>query len=184
MAQSVRVNISGLERKLASAKRIIKEESILMADELAKFGADRMREYIKQRGTKFSAAAASAGINRGPGRIRSGNMYNSVDHRVTSIGSNASTSRVSAEFGWIRNFEQYFEYQELGFRNFFIAAYSGSGKLRVVNGQPVISRNPFGGYKNTKGMFALRDSRADAEAEVPRLTKKYRSRITRKINQA
>jgi len=43
MAQSVRVNISGLERKLASAKRIIKEESILMADELAKFGADRMR---------------------------------------------------------------------------------------------------------------------------------------------
>lgn len=184
MVASARINVTGLQRKLAGAQKIIQQESALMAEELAKFGADRMREYIKQRGTAFSAAAAAAGINRGPGRIRTGKMYESVDHRVTSIGSNASATRVSAEFGWIRNFEEYFEYQETGFRNIFIASYTGSGKLRVVGGKPVIAKNPFGGYKNTKGMFALRDSRADAEAELPKLTKKYRSRITRKINQA
>ena len=71
-----------------------------------------------------------------------------------------------------------------GFKNKFIAAYTGSGRLRIVNGGPVIMRNPFGGYKNTKGMFALRDSGADAESQLPRLTTKYKSRITRRINKA
>jgi hypothetical protein len=184
MAQFITINISGLERKLASAKEIIKEESKLMAGELAEFGANRMREYIKQRGTAFSAAAAAAGVNKGPGRIRTGKMYDSVDARVSLAGSNASGTRVSAEFGWIRNFEEYFEYQETGFKNKFIAAYTGAGRLRVVNGGPIIMRNPFGGYKNTKGMFALRDSGIDAESELPRLTKKYKSRITRRINNA
>jgi uncharacterized protein (DUF169 family) len=184
MARFITINISGLERKLASAKEIIKQESKLMAEELAEFGAERMREYIKQRGTKFSAAAAAAGLNKGPGRIRTGKMYDSVDARVSLVGSNASGTRVSAEFGWIRNFEEYFEYQETGFKNNFIAAYTGSGRLRIVNGGPVIMRNPFGGYKNTKGMFALRDSGADAESQLPRLTTKYKSRITRRINKA
>lgn len=184
MAQFIRINISGLERKLASAREIIREESRLMAGELAEFGAERMREYIKQRGTKFSAAAAAVGVNRGPGRIRTGKMYDSVDARVSLVGSNASATRVSAEFGWIRNFEQYFEYQETGFKNKFIAAYTGAGRLRLINGSPIIMRNPFGGYKNTKGMFALRDSGLDAESELPRLTKKYKSRITRRINKA
>jgi hypothetical protein len=179
MAKFGRIEIRGILKRPGVVKEILVEEATLMAGELADFGAERMREYIRERGTSFSAAAASAGINRGPGRIRTGNMYNSVSSRVESGGK-----RTLASFGWIKNFEEYFGYQESGFRNFFIASYTGSGKLRVVGGQPVIRRNPFGGYKNTRGMFALRDARADVENQVPKATQKYRSRITRKMNRA
>jgi hypothetical protein len=179
VARFARVDIGGILQRPNVANQIVLEEARLMAEEVGQFGAERMRQYIKDRGTRFSAAAAAAGVNRGPGRIRTGNMYNSVDSRVES-----GTAKVSSAFGWIRNFEQYFEYQETGFRNKFIAAYTASGNLRVVNGGPIIRRNPFGGYKNTPGMFALRDSRADVQAEMPRLLKKYKARITRRINKA
>lgn len=185
MAQFARVNVSGILQRPGAAKRIIDEEARLMAEEIGKFGAERMREYIKNRGTAFSRAAQSAGINKGPGRIRTGKMYNAVDHRVEAGGS-----RVSGAFGWIRNFEEYFEYQELGFRNIFIASYAGSS-LRVAGsssgrfitaGGPIVRKNPYGGYKKTPGMFALRDARADVQAELPKIARKYRSRITRKLN--
>lgn len=185
MTQFARVNVTGILQRPGAIKNIIDEEARLMAEEVAKFGAERMKEYIKQRGTSFSRAAQAAGINKGPGRIRTGNMYNSVDYRVEAGGS-----RVSGAFGWIRNFEQYFEYQEMGFRNIFIASYAGSS-LRVAGsnagrfiraGGPIVRKNPFGGYKNTPGMFALRDARADVQNEIPRLAQKYRSRITRKLN--
>lgn len=177
MTKFSRIDITGILQKPEIAKKIVEEETRLMAEELAKFGSEKMRQYIKERGTSFSAAAASAGINRGPGRIRTGNMFNSVDYRVES-----GPTKTSAAFGWIRNFENYFVYQELGFKNIYIASYTGSGKLRVVGGQPVVRKNPYGGSKNTKGMFALRDARADAQAEVPRLTKKYKAKITRRLN--
>lgn len=185
MTQFARVNVGGILQRPGAAKNIIDEEARLMAEELARFGSERMKEYIQQRGTAFSRAAQAAGINKGPGRIRTGNMYNSVDYRVEAGGS-----RVSAAFGWIRNFEQYFEYQELGFKNIFIASYAGStprvagsnaGRF-IKAGGPIVRKNPYGGYKNTPGMFALRDARADAQNEIPRLAQKYRSRITRKLN--
>lgn len=177
MVRSAKIEVRGILQKPGVVKEILLEESKLMAGELAEFGAERMREYIKQRGTAFSAAAAAAGVNKGPGRIRTGNMYDSVTSRVEAGGK-----KTLAAFGWLRNFEKYFEYQEGGFKNKFIASYTGSGSLRVVGGQPIIIRNPFGGYKKTPGMFALRDSRADVENQIPKAAQKYRSRITRKMN--
>lgn len=178
MAKFARVDIGRqLSRRGNEVKSILMEESRLMAEESAKFGAERMREYIRQRGTAFSSAAQQAGVNRGPGRIRTGNMYNSVDFRVES-----GSSRVLAAFGWIRNFEDYFIYQETGFRNRFIAMYTPNGRLLTQGSRPIVRRNPFGGYKNTPGMFALRDARADVEQQLPRLQKKYRTRITKRAN--
>jgi hypothetical protein len=150
-----------------------------MAAEAARFGEERMKEYIGQRGTAFSAAARQAGVNRGPGRIRTGNMYNSVTSRVES-----GSSRTLAAFGWLRNFEEYFQYQETGFRNRFIAMYSSSGRLLTQGSRPLVRMNPFGGYKNTPGMFALRDARADVESQLPKLATKYRTRITKRMNKA
>jgi hypothetical protein len=177
MARFGRVEVRGVLSKPGVMKQILLDEAALMAGELADFGAERMREYIKQRGTAFSAAAASAGVNRGPGRIRTGNMYNSVASRVESGGS-----KTLAAFGWLTNFEEYFQYQETGFRNRFIAMYTPGGRLLTQGSKPIVRRNPFGGYKNTPGMFALRDSRADVENQVPKAAQKYRSRITRKMN--
>jgi hypothetical protein len=186
MAKFARVNVSGILQRPGAAAKIIEEEARLMAEEVGKFGSERMKEYIRDRGTPFSRAAQAAGINKGPGRIRTGNMHDSVDYRVE-----AGPSRVSGAFGWIRNFEQYFEYQEMGFRNIFIASYvgstprvAGSNAGRFIKaGGPIVRKNPYGGYKNTPGMFALRDARADVQNEIPRLAQKYRSRITRKLNE-
>ena len=175
--QYARIDVSELLKRGNQAKRVIEEEARNMAGELAEFGEERMKEYIRERGTPFSDAAKQAGVNRGPGRIRTGNMYNSVSSRVES-----GSSKTLAAFGWLKNFEDYFGYQETGFRNKFIAMYSPGGKLLTQGSSPIVRRNPFGGYKNTPGMFALRDARADVENETPKVAKKYRSRITRRIN--
>jgi hypothetical protein len=177
VSKFARVEIRGILARPNLAKEILERNAKAMAEELAKFGAERMREYVRTRGTAFSEVAQSAGINMGPGRMRTGKMYESINYRVESGGS-----KTIAAFGWIQNFEQYFLYQELGFRNKFIAAYTPTGRLIVRDGGPIIRRNPFGGYKNTKGMFALRDARADTESRIPALAKKYRGKITREIN--
>lgn len=178
MTRYARINTSELLKRGNQAKKVIQEEARRMAEEAAQFGEERMKEYIRERGTRFSDAAQQAGVNRGPGRIRTGNMYNSVSSRVES-----GSSRTLAAFGWLRNFEEYFQYQETGFRNRFIAMYTPGGRLLVQGSKPIIRRNPFGGYKNTPGMFALRDARADVETYLPKLTTKYRTRITKRINQ-
>tara|TARA_R110000803_G_scaffold142393_1_gene208686 strand:- start:526 stop:1080 length:555 start_codon:yes stop_codon:yes gene_type:complete len=174
---SVSINVDGLLKKANSIKRIVTEETVAMSGEIVEFGENEMKAIILTSGTPFSDAARSAGINKGPGRFRTGQMYNAVKSRVTVSGNS-----VSAEYGWLGKIRKYFLYQEYGFRNKFIASYSGSGVLRVDSGSPVVRRNPNGGYKNTPGMFALRDSQKSVEKELPRLLKKYRGRITRRIN--
>ncbi len=173
----IKLNVSDLLKRNKKAEVIVKQESMALAEEIAEFGENEMKAIILTSGTAFSDAARSAGINKGPGRFRTGKMYNSVKSKVLVDGNN-----VSAVYGWLGQVRKYFLYQEYGFRNQFIASYSGSGVLRVDGGSPVVRRNPHGGYKNTPGMFALRDSQKSVEKELPRLLKKYRGRITRRIN--
>mgnify|MGYP003633372010 FL=1 len=173
----IEVDIKKALKSLGAIPSIVQEESEAMALEVAEFGENEMKAIILTSGTAFSDAARSAGINKGPGRFRTGKMYNSVKSKVLVNGSN-----VSATYGWLGQIRKYFLYQEYGFRNQFIASYSGSGVLRVDGGSPVVRRNPHGGYKNTPGMFAFRDSQKSVEKELPRLLKKYRGRITRRIN--
>jgi hypothetical protein len=177
MARFVSVDISRALRKMDVAESVIIEESRKIAEELAERGALEMKGNILTSGTEFSEAARRAGINKGPGRYRTGAMYDAVDYRVE-----AGRLRVSAAFGWIRKFEKYFTYQEEGFRNLFLASYTGAGVLKVSNGQPVIRKNPFGGFKKTPGMFAMRDAAVEVERDSPRVFKNALRRISRKIN--
>lgn len=162
---------------LNKAPRIVDEEATKMAAEIAEFGELEMKANILTSGTPFSDRAREAGINSGPGRFRTGAMYNAVKSRVRNAGD-----RILGEYGWLTGVKNYFKYQEYGFRNRFIAAYTATGQLKVRNGSPVIRPNPFGGYKNTPGMFALRDSAKSVDRELPRFRKKYRAAITRRIN--
>ena len=175
----IRIESSGgdeLAKKFREqAPEIFDEEYKKMAEELAKLGELEMKSNISASGTAFSQKARQAGINKGPGRYRTGKMYNSVRSRVEG------KKVIQAAFGWLSGFEEYFGYQETGFRNRFIANYTGSGNLVVVNGQPSVRRNPFGGYKNTRGMFALRDAIKSVQEEEPRLRRKYEGIIKRRI---
>lgn len=173
----ISIDVTALLKKVESAPRIVAEEAEAMAAEMAEFGENEMKAIILTSGTPFSDAARRAGINKGPGRYRTGQMYNAVKSRVTR-----SSTSVRAEYGWIGKVRKYFVYQDQGFRNRFLASYGPSGNLKVSQGSPIIRPNPNGGYKNTEGMFALRDSRKSVERELPRLLKKYRARITRRIN--
>jgi hypothetical protein len=175
VARFARVDISKQLGLLKNAGKIAREEAVNLAREVGVIGANEMKSQILASGTEFSQAARQAGINRGPGRFRTGNMYKSVDFRVEAGERGARSA-----FGWINNFEEYFIYQEQGFRNRFLAAYDSRGGLRVKSGGPIVRMNPFGGYKNTPGMFALRDARASVERELPALTKKYQAKIARR----
>lgn len=179
MTRFVRTDINKLFKKFDMSEDFVREEAKNLAEEIGELGSMEMKTNILASGTRFSQAARNAGINQGPGRYRTGKMYKSVEYRVE-----AGPSRISAAFGWIRNFEDYFIYQELGFRNIFIASYTGSGNLRVANGQPVVRKNPYGGFKRTKGMFALRDATQSVQRELPRIARKYDQRLSRKINKA
>ena len=174
---SIQVDVKSLLNVQKRAKRLIEDEAQKMAAEVAEFGANEMRAIILTSGTPFSDAAREAGINRGVGRFRTGKMYNAVKSTVTKTGD-----EVFATYGWTGAVRKYFKYQEYGFRNKFIAAYGPSGRLITRNNEPVIRRNPYGGYKNTPGMFSLRDSAKAIDKEMPRFLKKYRARITRRYN--
>lgn len=172
----VTVDLSAVGRKTNAVKKVIREESLKMAEEVANFGELEMKSNILGSGTAFSQAARQAGVNQGPGRYRTGAMYDAVKSRVES-----GPKQVRAAFGWIGKVEKYFQYQEQGFRNRFIASYTPSGRLITSGGAPVVRLNPYGGYKNTKGMFALRDARLTVQQELPRFSKKYEGIISRRL---
>jgi len=177
MAKFARIDITPLVRKLKDAERIVEEESSNMAEEVGLLGQTDMKVNILASGTPFSNKARQVGLNKGPGRFRTGEMYNSVEYRVEGGGTN-----VRAVFGWIRNYKKYFTYQEEGFKNRFLADYTSGGRLILRNGRPSVRVNSYGGHKNTKGMFALRDARKYVQEQLPRLRKKYNQRITRRAS--
>lgn len=168
-----RINISGALKKIQGIERIIEEESVKMAKEIAEFGEQEMKSNILASGTAFSQKARQAGLNQGSGRYRTGNMFNAVKSRVEDGGAN-----VRSAFGWIQEFEQYFLYQENGFNNKFFANYTGNGRLIIQNGGPSLKRATY--PRRTKGMFALRDARQTVVNELPRFVRKYEGIIKRR----
>ena len=173
----IEVDIKKALDRVDAIPSILQQEAESMAAEVAEFGENEMKAIILTSGTPFSDAARRAGINKGPGRFRTGQMYNAVKSRVRNAGQ-----EVFAEYGWIGQIRKYFIYQEQGFRNRFIASYTPSGALRTSGTEPIIRKNPNGGYKNTPGMFALRDSAKSVERELPKFLKKYRTRVTKRVN--
>jgi hypothetical protein len=173
----IEVDIKKALKRFDAIPSILQEEAERMAGEVAEYGELEMKAIILTSGTEFSDAARRAGINRGPGRFRTGKMYNSVTSKTSVSGD-----IVSAEYGWLGQVRKYFLYQDKGFRNLFSAAYSGQGALRVQSGAPIVRRRPNGGFKTTEGMFSLRDSEKSLQARMPRFLKQYRARVTRRIN--
>jgi hypothetical protein len=138
-------------------------------------GEENMKRLIQQRGTPFSSIAASQGLNKGPGRVRTGTMLDSVSSRVE-----AGPKRIYASFGWIKNFEQYFSYQETGFRNLWYALKSKNGRLWYKNGRLGVGkrRTPIW----TPGMFALWDSRIRVKTHMSKLVSDTEQKIVKRIN--
>lgn len=184
---SVKFETKRLLNRLDAIPEILREEAEAFSEELGQIAVESMQETITRSGTEFSAAARKVGLNRGPGRYRTGAMFNSIDYRVES---GPKLSRLV--FGYLRNPEDYFDIQEGednpkgSFKNIFRGIYStkdGSLLLRK-DGQPRVRKRKRGGYANTKTIGALRTALREIDSQLPRLLKKYRGRITRKTNRA
>jgi len=157
-----RVDVTGMVRSLENVERAARLANEDLQIEAARAGQEKMVELIERRGVSvkwqrphYAKDSEKSGRLRTasfPGRVNTGNMRDSVGVRFEG-----GDQRVTAAFGWIRNFEDYFGYQEEGF-------YHTRAARRVP------------------GMFALRDARRYVVKEVlPRLVKKYERRIARGI---
>lgn len=161
--QFVRVDITNALRKFENVGKEVQLANEEMQMELARAGQEKMKEFIETGGTGFrwkrphyakdSEMSGSLRVGSIPGRVNTGNMRNSV-----SVRFEGGQKRVSAAFGWIRNFEDYFGYQDNGFYH-------------------------YQADREVEGMFALRDARLYVAKELlPRLVRKYENRIARRSN--
>ena len=169
----VRVDVTGFLDKMEKSKKTAAVAIKDLQMEAAQAGAEKMKEYIETRGTgnkswgyfnrkkvfipkplpaKVNKRSGSLRSGSHPGRVNTGEMRDSVGVRFERGGV-----KTIAAFGWIRNFKQYFEYQEYGFE---------AGGFRPP--------------QEVRGMFALRDARLFIVQNVlPRLMRKYENRIAR-----
>lgn len=173
--QYARVELGGLIDLLFEIDNVAFDEAEAMVNKAAKIGEDNMKRLIETRGTQFSSRAQSEGINKGPGRIRTGLMYDSVTSRI-EVGP----KRINAAFGWIDHFEKYFSYQETGFRNLWYSIKLRSGKIFQKNGRVAVGKRKTPVWTN--GMFALWDSRIRVQTHLPQLTEEAAKKIVNRIN--
>lgn len=156
-AQFVRINIAGAIKQLEGVAKSVDSAGQDLQMELAKAGRDEMVRLIETRGTGRQWKKPWRGRKSGrykqtssPGRVDSGDMRNAVGVRFER-----GAQQTNVAFGWIRNFENYFGYQDQGF-------------YHKQKGETV------------EGMFALRDARQYVATQVlPKLIQKYQKRITR-----
>lgn len=146
------VDITGLARVLGKLENATEQEIQELTVEAANYGADRMAEYISTRGTGNLWEKPWGGKTGSfIGRVTTGEMLRSVGARAEQ-----GPSQSRAAFGWIRNVQDYFKYQENGF-------------YHVLAGYRI------------EPMFALRDARLDVVKKLPSLIKKYEKRITNRV---
>lgn len=166
-----------LSDRLDAVPHIIQEESEAMGEEIGEIGVEAMVGQFLLSETDFSRAAQAVGLNIGPGRQRTGRLLSSYDFRVES---GPSLTRVVV--GYLNNFQDYFMFQEEGYENVWRGSYDAQGRLRLEGGTPRVFVDTENGPKETEGIFALVAARNAIEMEMPRLIKKYKTRITKRIN--
>lgn len=94
---------------LRSRAKAIQTASDEVVTDAAEFGADRMRQYIATRGTGYVGPGQRATPE---GRIDTGQMYDAV-----GIGPvRRNPSGVAINFGWTGDVEDYYSWQERGFK--------------------------------------------------------------------
>lgn len=159
MAKASFVRTDSLLAQFDRSETIVQQEIGDLTIELAEMGEEKMREYIQTRGTNRtwsrpwpSRKTPGRRAGSGPGRIDSGDMLEAVGRKFQR-----GEKQSRAVFGWTKDFEDYFRYQEQGFVHF-------------ANGQKVA------------GMFALRDARRFVVSQQEGKAKKYAKRIARRLS--
>jgi hypothetical protein len=135
-------------------------------EEIGKMGAEYMQNLIATRSTGWGEFMRSQGLGHGPGRNRTGQMSSDIMYRA-EVGQKKQYVRV----GWLKNYEDYYGYQETGFRNY------GRWNPPLDTTQPFIGKS----WQWTEGMFALFDTRVYVkglrDAEVAGMAKRIANNV-------
>lgn len=142
--KSARVDFTGVYEFLYDVLDTTEVELRNTLEEIGKEAAEYMQNLIATRSTGWGEFMRSEGLGHGPGRNRTGQMSRDVTYRA-EVGPKRQYVRV----GWIKNYEDYYGYQETGFRNY------GRWNPPLQYTTPYIGKN----WKWTEGMFALFDTR-------------------------
>ena len=117
-----------------------------MLEEIGDASKEEMQRIIRDSESSWGRFRISAGLGgKGTGRYDTGEMHDSVTY-VTE----QAKDRISVRVGWVRNFQDYFGYQDSGFKNW----YTLGGFLGNI---PWFRRMP--SPIDQEGIHALRDSR-------------------------
>lgn len=166
MTKGTEISITRFFKKTQRLEAFASEEGFDALDEIGRRGTDFMRNRIESSGTQFSARAQLDGLNKGPGRVRTGRMIDGINYRDTSRGTGETGSRLSIQFGYFdtppsRGYPNvsYVTMQEEGFEQHW--KWYGSN---VNSDKKTRNGIPWGlkyvGYRyRTKGTFALRDAK-------------------------
>lgn len=101
-----------------------------VAREAVEYGAELMREFINTRGTGRTWERPWGGRDGSyPGRVNSETMLNAVTTRVVKD----SAGRTQAHFGWLTVREDYFRYQEGGFKHNIKPNHNVKGMYALVD---------------------------------------------------
>ncbi len=163
--------------KINRATAAVSDELYDALQQLGRMGAADMRATIKYSGTPFSADAQAVGINEGPGRIRTGRMFDSIDY--TMHVTEGDRTRFYVSIGYIRDWASYFYFQEEGFLN----KWGASSPLRMdANGDPAgLAVKNMESWQETEGTFAFLDAkdyvRSQRASVASQANRKLRNRL-------
>jgi hypothetical protein len=144
--KTFRKQLSKKQKDLYMLADMFPVETKVMLTEIGEASKEEMQRIIRESVSPWGKFRMSEGLGgKGAGRYDTGLMHDSVTY-VTE----QAKDRVSVRVGWVRNFEDYFGYQEGGFKNW----YTLGG---FFNNRPWFRRMP--APVDQEGIFALRDSR-------------------------
>jgi hypothetical protein len=149
-------------------------------DEIGKIGADEARRIIQTTGSKSSRSGLKAKLGFGAaGRIRTGNMYKSIGFRPRR-----GEKLYQAEVGYIRNYKDYYKYQERGFKNIWKFVRQWNRPYSNAPNAPAgwkFERLSYSEAPTVKGIFALRGARQKMSDSIPRIMQKVDKRISTRM---
>ena len=144
--KTFRKQLSKKQQDLYMLAEMLPVETKVMLTEIADASKEEMQRIIRESVSPWGEFRLSNGLGgKGPGRYDTGAMHDSVTY-VTE----QAKDRVSVRVGWVRNFQDYFGYQDSGFKNW----YTLGGF--IIN-RPWFRRMP--SPVDQEGIHALRDSR-------------------------
>jgi len=165
--KSARVDFTGVYNILFETAVAAEDELRNTLDDIGRQGAEYMKGLIATRSTGWGEFMKSQGLGHGSGRNRTGQMSRDVTYRA-EVGPKKQYVRV----GWVNNYEDYYGYQETGFRNF------GVWKPPLMETEPFIGKT----WKWTEGMFALFDTRQYIKNIKGAEAAKMKTKIVNRMN--